>query len=258
MFLLAIRFLAAATLLALALPLRVFPLSKNAIISGCITGSGFGFGCLLLYLALPHIRAGKVTFLIALEVVIVPLICTIFYKQKISQSEKVAIIPAAIGLWLLCGDNDSSFSLWELVALLSAFAYSIYTISLSHVSNKISIFSRTFISFVSIGVFAFLASCCFEHISSIAWTAPTLAGLTYLVVFGSFTRFLLQAWAQKSVSASFTALTFSAEPVFTIALSYVFLGERFTFLQTIGAIAILSALLLTTIPLLTKSSAYKE
>ena len=137
------------------------------------------------------------------------------------------------------------------MALLSAFAYSIYTISLSHISNKISIFSRTFVSFISIGIFSFVIAIFLEPISNIAWTSQALIGLIYLVVIGSYTRFLLQAWAQKSASASFTALTFSAEPVFTIALSYIFLGERFNFSQTLGAIAILSALLLANIPFFT-------
>ena len=102
-FLLSIRFLLASILLAVTLPKKVFPISKEAIKSGIITGLGFGIGCLLLYLALPHVRAGKITFLIALEVVIVPLVCTMFYKQKLSAYERLAIAPAALGLSYLPG-----------------------------------------------------------------------------------------------------------------------------------------------------------
>lgn len=229
---------------------KVFPLSRQSIISGLISGFGFGVGCILIYLALPHVRAGKLTFLIALEVVIVPLICLIYYRQKITRTEKLALIPAVSGLWLITGNAESAFSWWEIVVLMSAFAYSIYTISLSHSPLTANVFSRSFVSFLAIGLFSLCISLMVEPIAAIIWTSSAIIAFLYLVTVGSFTRFLLQAWAQKQVSASFTALMFSAEPVFAITLSYFLLGERFSLLQTLGAISILAALVLANLPLL--------
>ncbi len=247
-FLLAIRFTLAAALLGIVFPRRIFPVSKEAFHSGVVTGLGFGFGSALLYLALPHVRAGKLTFLIALEVVIVPLVCLAIYKQRLSFLEKVALIPATLGLWLLSGDTTTSFSWWEIVGLSSAFAYSVYTISLSHRASSGGVMSRTFVSFVTISILALGVSYLFEPVSGIVWTRPAAIGLAYLVVAGSFIRFIVQAWAQKSVSASFTALTFTAEPIFAIALSYTFLGERFTLAQTCGAACVIAALLIGNAP----------
>jgi drug/metabolite transporter (DMT)-like permease len=144
----------------------------------------------------------------------------------------------------MTGDAEGGVSWWEVVGLLSAFAYSLYTIALSHLSSDIRVAARTFISFVVIGVVSFGVSWVWEPTTQVVWSRSGIIGLTYLVLVGSLGRFLIQAWAQRSVSASFTALTFTAEPVFAIALSFLFLGERFTPVQTIGATMIVIALVL--------------
>jgi drug/metabolite transporter (DMT)-like permease len=239
--LLGIRFIIASLLLAMTVPRKIFPLVGKALKGGIIAGVGFGLGSALLYLALPHVRAGKVTFLIALEVVIVPAILALLYKHTLAPSERLALIPAVLGLWLISGDAQGVISLWEFVALASAFAYSMYTISLSQGAYPGTIMSRTFISCLVIGALTLLVSFFLESDAPAVWTAPTLVSLAYLVLVGTVARFLVQAWAQQSVSASFTALTFAAEPVFAIALSAIFLGERFTLTQSFGAMSILCA-----------------
>jgi drug/metabolite transporter (DMT)-like permease len=246
--LLAIRFLLAALLLAVTAPRRVFPLTCGVIRAGSIAGVGFGLGCALLYAALPHVRAGKLTFLIALEVVIVPVISTVVYGQKLNRFEVIAFALSVFGLWLIVGDGHSSFSWWDIVGLASALAYAVYTLALSRLSDSGGVFSRTFVSFFSISILSIIASCFFESSHSVMWDARIAMSLLYLVVVGSVARFLIQAWAQKTVSASFTALTFTAEPVFAIGLSYMFLGERFSTMQTYGAVVIIAALIFANMP----------
>jgi drug/metabolite transporter (DMT)-like permease len=241
LFLLGIRFVLAALLLGIAIPGKIFPLTRQSVVSGFIAGVGFGAGSGLLYLALPHVRAGKLTFLIALEVVLVPLLSVTFFKHALKSGERLALLPAVLGLWLITGDTDGSFSLWEIVGLLSAFAYSIYTIALSQLAPAGSVASRTFVTCLVISVFALSLSFVFESSTPVQWSNYAVISLAYLVVAGTLVRFLVQAWAQQTVSASFTALTFSAEPVFAISMSYIFLGERFTFAQSCGAICILVA-----------------
>lgn len=249
LFLLGTRFLLAALLLAAVFPRRVFPVSHASVKAGLLTGAGFGIGCLMLYLSLPHVRAGKLTFLIALEVLIVPLLCLLIYRQPVSRAERIALFPALAGLWLITGNSEIAISWWECVVLLSAFAYAVYTISLSHVDPAATLFSRTFVSFLLIGLCALICSFPLENHSGIRWESAPMIALIYLVVLGSFVRFLLQSWSQRYVSASFAALTFTAEPVFAFAMSYFFLGERFSSAQTAGAILILLGLLLSNLPI---------
>lgn len=247
--LLGIRFFLAALLLSLVCPKRVFPISRVSIKAGLFTGAGFGIGCTMIYLALPQVRPGKLTFLISLEVLIVPLISLLFLRKPVSSAEKLALIPALAGLWLITGNSHVAFSWWEVLVLLSAVAYAGYTLSLSHVSAEARLFSRTFICFLVIGSTALLVSLMIEDSHGIEWSQHHLLGLLYLVIIGSLARFLLQSWAQQYVSASFAALTFTAEPVFAIAMSNYFLAETFTFTQTCGATMILLALLISNLPM---------
>jgi drug/metabolite transporter (DMT)-like permease len=153
----------------------------------------------------------------------------------------------------MTGDAQGGVSWWEIVGLLSAFAYSLYTIALSHLSSDIRVVARTFISFVVIGGLSFGVSWAWEPTTQVVWNRSALVGIVYLVTVGSLGRFLIQAWAQRSLSASFTALTFTAEPVFAIALSFLFLGERFTPAQTAGATMIVVALVLANLTSATAS-----
>ena len=253
-YLLGTRFLIAAIVMAILFPTSVFPLSKASIRAGITAGAGFGIGCLMLYLALPHVRAGKLTFLVALEVLIVPLLCALLFKQKARHAEKIALLPAVAGLWLITGNNSTSITGWEVIALLSAFAYAIYTISLSHNPAEVKLFSRTFISFLLIGFLALAIALSCETISPALLGVWDGASFVYLVLVGSLARFLLQTWAQQHVSPSFAALTFTAEPVFAILLSYIFLGERFSTTQSIGAVLIVTALIISNLQLRTPAS----
>lgn len=247
-FLLGSRFLLAAILLGLTFPKQVFPITRGAVRAGIIAGVGFGLGSALLYVALPHVRSGKLTFLIALEVVIVPVVTAVLYKQRLARFEKIALVFALCGLWLITGAQKNLLSWWDTIGLLSAFWYAVYTISLSRLASSAGVMSRTFVSFACISVLALIISYYFESLSNISVTQSTTIRFLYLVIIGSLVRFILQGWAQRSVSASFTALMFTAEPIFAILLSYSFLGERFTYTQTCGAVSIVCALLLANLP----------
>jgi drug/metabolite transporter (DMT)-like permease len=188
LFLLGIRFVLAALLLGLLMPRKIFPLTRQSVISGLIAGVGFGLGSGLLYLALPHVRAGKLTFLIALEVVLVPLISVTFLKHALKSGERLALLPAVLGLWLITGDAEGSFSLWEMVGLASAFAYSIYTIALSQLAPAATVASRTFVTCVVISVFALLLSFVFESNTSVQWSNYAVISLAYLVLAGTLAQ----------------------------------------------------------------------
>jgi len=245
--LVALRFFLSALAIAVVMRRVVFPVSRAALVAGVITGVGFGFGCALLYLALDHMQPGRLLFIAGLEVVLVPLICGVFLKTKMRSVEKYALGPAGVGLYLLIGDISGA-SVWDVVAITSALCYCLYTISLTHIAPASNLASRSFISFLTIAALSFLASVSFEQPRDMTFTWYLPFALFYLVALGSVGRFVLQGWAQRQVSATFTAVAFTSEPVFALGLSYLFLGEMLTGTQSIGAVLILLAVLGANLP----------
>jgi drug/metabolite transporter (DMT)-like permease len=245
--LVSIRFFLSALAIVAIMPRHVLPISKTAMAAGLVSGLGFGAGCCLLYIALAHMQPGRLLFIAGLEVVFVPLICGLLLKTRIRATEKLSIVPAFIGLFLLIGDIGSG-SEWDLIAVASAFFYCLYTITLSHIAPASNLASRSFVSFLMISALSFIASFIFENSQNIrlSWYLPL--SLFYLVVLGSVGRFVVQAWAQRSVSPTFTAIAFTSEPVFGLAISYMFLGEVMTASQALGAALILSAVVLANWP----------
>jgi drug/metabolite transporter (DMT)-like permease len=71
------------------------------------------------------------------------------------------------------------------------------------------------------------------------WGALLVTG-----VFASALGFLVQSWAQRSTSATRTALAFAMEPVWTALFGYTLAGDRLGALGWGGCAAILSGIIL--------------
>jgi drug/metabolite transporter (DMT)-like permease len=74
----------------------------------------------------------------------------------------------------------------------------------------------------------------------ILWWAVAVTGLICTAA-----AYLIQSWAQQFTTSSHTALTFSSEPVFAWITSAVVLGERLGTAATLGALLILSGIVLS-------------
>ncbi|HEX7960567.1 MAG TPA: DMT family transporter [Terriglobales bacterium] len=80
------------------------------------------------------------------------------------------------------------------------------------------------------------------YLSKIVVWAIVITGL-----FGTAAAFSIQAWAQQFTSPTHTALIFSLEPVFAWITSYVLLDERLGLRAGLGAVMILSGVLISEI-----------
>ena len=74
--------------------------------------------------------------------------------------------------------------------------------------------------------------------SSTGWIGAAGAGVAYFVGLTALYETIARLWPVRSASFS------NLEPLLTIAIAFVFLGERLTFLQSLGAAVVVGALLL--------------
>jgi drug/metabolite transporter (DMT)-like permease len=78
----------------------------------------------------------------------------------------------------------------------------------------------------------------------VEWTANVWVALVVTSLLATALAFSVQTWAQRWSSPTRTALIFSMEPVFAWATSYVLAGEVLSRRGTLGAVLILSGILL--------------
>src|SRR5947209_18430786 len=78
----------------------------------------------------------------------------------------------------------------------------------------------------------------FFHSSPILWLALTISSLLSTAL-----AFTVQAWAQQVTTATRAALIFALEPVVAWAFSFVLMGERLPPKSILGAVLILTGIL---------------
>ncbi len=76
--------------------------------------------------------------------------------------------------------------------------------------------------------------------------APIWLTAIYTAIAATIVVNFLQARYQKVIGSNSTVLIFIGEPIFASLFSFIFLGERFSALQMIGASIMIGVIILTT------------
>ncbi|HKR97481.1 MAG TPA: DMT family transporter, partial [Candidatus Angelobacter sp.] len=76
-------------------------------------------------------------------------------------------------------------------------------------------------------------------------SAPVIATVLITGILGTAVAFTVQAWAQQFTPATHTALIFNMEPVFAWLTSFIYLKERLGFRAGVGALLILTGVLVS-------------
>ena len=77
------------------------------------------------------------------------------------------------------------------------------------------------------------------------WSARVVWAIVLTSLLATAAAFTIQAWAQRFVSPTQTALILSLEPVFAWMTSYVVLGEHLGLRAVLGAALILAGVLIS-------------
>lgn len=206
---------------------------------------------LLLYLAflfqtigLQYTTPSKNAFITAINVVIVPFIAFFMDKRKVNKYEFIGAFLAIIGIAFLSLQLTAEVNIGDLLTLACAFgfAYQIY-----YTSKYVKDEDPILLTIVQMGVAAFLAwifvfakgelnfSLEFEGILSVI----------YLGVFSTTLAYCFQTVAQKFTSETRAAIILSTESFFGMVFSVILLSELLTVRMMVGAVFILTAIILS-------------
>ncbi len=105
-------------------------LKKNEIVPLTVLGISFSLSSLALFESFKYIDAGIACTILFIYPVIVALIMTIFFKEKITKTVISSIVLISIGIILLCRNNGGmSLNInGVLIVLFSALLYAIYMV----------------------------------------------------------------------------------------------------------------------------------
>ncbi|HEX7648807.1 MAG TPA: DMT family transporter [Noviherbaspirillum sp.] len=241
--LLAWRFLLAVAMLAPVVWLRRLPLPRGR------TLAGFGLMGLLYtaqsqcyFTALMHASSGLVGLLLYIYPVLVTLIALAFGWERLDRRMLVLLLTAIAGLAIMLGGNLQGQPLGIALGILGAAIYAVYITIGGRITQNTDPLAATLVvmatAAIGNGSFA-IASGDPLPAGGMAWLAIAAIALFSTVI--AICTFLVGI---KVIGPARASIISTLEPVVTICLGVIFLGESVSPQQLVGGAMVLGAVAL--------------
>ena len=236
---LAVRFLLAGAALA---PIYAAKLTRRSLIVGGGIGVVLAAGYLFQTTGLLYTTPTNSGLITGLFVVFAPIADRLLFGANVSRQVILAVALSLLGMVLLAGGGPEGANWGDLLTLLCAAALGLHIALLSRYAASYDAGALTLAQILSIALLFIIVWPFFGSVSlptPEVWVALLVTGLL-----ASAGAFLVQTSVQQHISAARTAIILTMEPVFAALFGYWLAGDRLVAVQILGALMILSALVI--------------
>lgn len=242
------RFLIATVLMGFIAYKFFKTINKETIIYGVILGIFLFSGFSTQTFGLSYTKSSIIAFLTGLNVIIVPFIAYVFFKQHVRKMVFLGSVFAVIGLYLLTMSGELSFGFGEILGLICAAFFALQIAYTDIFSKKVNVFTLVFFQFVTVTILSLGFSLFIEDVTfNIDMNYSFQKAVIITSIFATVYAFLIQTYMQQFTTPTKTAIIFAMEPVSAGLFGYFIGNEILNSTQIIGAVIILFALLLAEI-----------
>lgn len=221
--------------------------SPRALISGAadigkyaaLSLTGYGAASVCFFFALKYATASVVAVLLYTYPAMVALLSAAFLGERLTRNRIVAITLTFAGCALVVGlfsEKVDATLPGVLLGLGAALGYSVFNLLSYRVMGgrpRLVLMTYTFgISAVAIGILTIITG---GTLSTAMWTPTLWLLLALIVVVPTFLAVLLYLNGVRRLGPAQAAIVSTTEPLFTIAMAAIFLGERLEPMQLAGA-----------------------
>lgn len=204
--------------------------------------------------AIKYASAGLVALLLYLYPTFVAILSVIFLKARLTRLKVLALILATLGAALTANPQGGQWT-GVVLAIMAAAIYAVYIIVGARVVERVSAVQSSTIIFASAGlVYGGLAAAQGPHWPTTPAGWWTVSGIVLLATVIPVTTFLA---GMKRIGPTDASLLSTLEPVVTVVLAAILLGESLPLLSLFGGGLILAAVILLTQAELRSASAAK-
>ncbi len=222
---------------------RFASLGRRGLGAGVLLGTLLAAGYALQTAGLERTTASSAGFITGLYVVLVPLIALALFREQIGRGVWVGVALALVGLAMLSGvDAGSAVGVLLLLGCALAFGFQIPLTGrfAPHYDPLALTLVQMLVAFVGFTAIALALGELEVPRGRTVWAALLVTG-----IFASALAYLIQTWAQRSISASRTALIYAMEPVFAGFFGYLLAGDRLGAVGWAGCALILAAIVVS-------------
>ncbi|WIG57737.1 MAG: Permease of the drug/metabolite transporter (DMT) superfamily [Ktedonobacterales bacterium] len=238
-----VRFALATAVLMTIMLVKRMPLPSGRILIGLIAlgmigraGQGVAY-----FTALTLAPAGLVALLLYLYPALVTLLAVIFLREKLTAIKAGAVLVALAGTALAVGPEAGGRPLGIVLGLLTAAVYAVYIIVSSHITR----YAGAFVASTVIVAATALSYGGLVAVHGATWPSTALgwAAIVVMALFSTVVGTVSFFAGLQRVGPTNAATLSTFEPVVTVALAALVLGEALAPVQLVGGALILLAVL---------------
>lgn len=196
--------------------------------------------------AIEKANIGKVAFLTALYIVLVP-VFGVFMKKRAGAKVWIGVLTALAGMYFLCIKPGFTVNGGDIYAFLCAFAFAMQIIVVDEVVDKVDPIRLSAIQFLVCGILSGICAVVIEK-PAVTDIMSAWAPILYMGVVSSGIAYTLQIIGQARCKPVVASLVMSMESVFSALFGYICLGQVLTTREFIGCAVMLLAIVIAQLP----------
>lgn len=240
---------------ALCFARYVFHIKREHLHLFLLNGVSFGFISVCNYCSLYYIDAAVATVLLYTLPVFTVLLSRIMLKESFTAPKVIAMIMAFLGiLFIIEVFNIGSLStdggtkifgipsaiFGIIIGLMSGLLSSLYTIFTKKLNSFYPGWTvNSWCYFIGLPIFFFIGA---PHIASYHWNATSLMGIIIISLVG-LAAYSLYALSMQHIDAGKASLLVTLDPVLSVSMAILILGEHLTILQLLGCVLVFGGIL---------------
>jgi len=241
---LSVRFLFASLILFPFCYKKVLRLNFKQVISVCSVGLILAVSMKVWVYAMSITASvSEGAFIMSLAMIIAPFTSWLFFRQRPNRAFWFALPIAITGMMLMTLSNGWQVEKSQWCFLLASALLSIHFVFNKKMSSSVKPLISIFLQLLTVGIFTTLFAV-FNEQAHFELTNNVILWFVISAVVATSIRYLLQTMGQLSIKIETAALIMILEPIWTLLMSMLVLGEILETQKLIGAAIIFLSLFL--------------
>ena len=223
-------------------------ITVKTILYGFLLGIFLFLGFATQTFALVHTKSSIVAFITGLNVICVPFLAYLIFKDKVRTNVLIATLVAVFGLYLLTLSGVLTLGKGEFLSLICALLFALHIIFTGKFAKEINVYLLVLFQLITVTILSLSFSLILDNTTFlIEYDYTFFKAVIVTAVFATVYAFLVQTYMQQFTTATKTAIIFTMEPVSAAIFAYLTVSEILTITQIWGAVLIILATLIAEI-----------
>lgn len=237
------RFALATLLMGLVCLPRLRRLDWRTVRAGIMVGCALGATNLSFVLGVSGTSVSRAGFLNNLFVLLIPILCFAFWRERLDRWTLGGLMLAMAGLWQLARGGLEGFNRGDLLSTLCALFIAFHVIAVSKLLRDEDIYLVSLIQFATVAVIGGTVALLLPS-HPFTFTAVSAGCVVYCAIFPTVICFTMQNTFQRYTTPTKAGLIYTLDPVWSMTGGMLLLGERLTSREWIGCGLIFAAVIL--------------